>query len=213
MKTQRQQQKFAGIYLRLSRDDGGDSESNSISNQRDMLREFCKQNLLQIYSEYVDDGVSGTTFERDGFKQMICDIQQGMISVVVCKDLSRLGRNNAMVSYYTDIFFVENNVRFIAINDNIDSDKGYDEIMGFRSVINEFYARDISKKIKSVKVMQAHQGKRIGGYPPFGYMVDPIKHKKNIKAKKSRLYAFYYTSIRQKMQYPKCTFFLQTFNR
>jgi len=100
---QRQQQQMTAIYLRLSRDDGGDSESNSIGNQREMLQGYCKQNLLPIYGEYVDDGVSGTTFERSGFKQMISDIQQGKVSIVVCKDLSRLGRNNAMVSYYTEV--------------------------------------------------------------------------------------------------------------
>ena len=176
----RQQQKLAGLYLRLSRDDGGDSESNSISNQREMLLNFCKQNLLPIYSEYIDDGVSGTTFERSGFKQMVSDITDGKIGTVIVKDLSRLGRNNALVSYYTDIFFLENNIRFIAINDNIDSAKGEDEIMGFRSVINEFYARDISKKIKSVKANQVKNGKRIGGKPPLGYMVDPNDKHKNI---------------------------------
>lgn len=138
----RQQQKLAGIYLRLSRDDGGDSESNSIGNQREMLRLFCKQNLLAIYSEYVDDGVSGTTFDRNGFKSMVRDIEDKKISTVIVKDLSRLGRNNALVAYYTEIFFIENNVRFIAINDGIDSAAGENEMMGFKNVINEFYARD-----------------------------------------------------------------------
>jgi len=171
---QRQQQNMAGIYCRLSRDDGGDSESNSIQNQREMLRNFCKQNLLPIYSEYIDDGVSGLTFERDGFKRMICDVEQGKITTIICKDLSRLGRNNALVAYYTEIYFLEKNIRFIAINDNIDSAVGENEIMGFKSVINEFYARDISKKIRSVKTIQQQKGKRIGGQPPLGYMPDPL---------------------------------------
>ena len=95
----------------------------------------------------IDDGISGTTFERDGFKRMISDIEIGKIGAMLCKDLSRLGRNNAMVAYFTEIFFVENNVRFVCVNDGIDSAKGDNEIMGFRSVINEFYARDISKVI------------------------------------------------------------------
>jgi len=86
----RQQQKLAGIYLRLSRDDGGDSESNSIGNQREMLRSYCKQNLMAIYSEYVDDGVSGTTFDRCGFKSMVRDIEQGKIGTVIVKELPRL---------------------------------------------------------------------------------------------------------------------------
>jgi DNA invertase Pin-like site-specific DNA recombinase len=139
-----------------------------------MLLNYCKQNQLAVYSEYVDDGVSGLTFERSGFKQMISDIEDGKVGAVVCKDLSRLGRNNALVAYYTEIYFLENDVRFIAVNDNIDSAAGENEMMGFRSVINEFYARDISKKIKSIKVMQAHQGKRTGGQPPLGYMPDPL---------------------------------------
>jgi DNA invertase Pin-like site-specific DNA recombinase len=165
---------MAAIYLRLSRDDGGDAESNSIANQREMLLNYCKQNQLAIYGEYVDDGVSGLTFERSGFKQMISDIEEGKVGAVVCKDLSRLGRNNALVAYYTEIYFLENNVRFIAINDNIDSAVGENEIMGFKSVINEFYARDISKKIRSVKSVLQQKGKRTGGQPPLGYMPDPL---------------------------------------
>jgi len=104
-----------------------------------MLRDYARNNGIPVKDEYVDDGISGTTFERDGFKRMIADIDAGKIGVVLCKDLSRLGRNNAMVAYYTEIYFVENNVRFVAVNDNIDSAKGDNEIMGFRSVINEFY--------------------------------------------------------------------------
>ena len=99
----RQQSNMAAIYLRLSRDDGGDAESNSIANQREMLFNYCKQNQLAIYGEYVDDGVSGLTFERNGFKQMISDIENGKVGAVVCKDLSCLGRNNALVAYYTEV--------------------------------------------------------------------------------------------------------------
>ncbi|MCL1881049.1 MAG: recombinase family protein [Oscillospiraceae bacterium] len=165
---------MAAIYLRLSRDDGGDAESNSIANQREMLLNYCKQNQLAIYGEYVDDGVSGLTFERNGFKQMISDIENSKVGAVVCKDLSRLGRNNALVAYYTEIYFLENNVRFIAVNDNIDSAVGENEIMGFKSVINEFYARDISKKIRSVKSVLQQKGKRTGGQPPLGYMPDSL---------------------------------------
>jgi len=171
-------QNLAALYLRLSRDDGGDSESNSIQNQRMLLAKYAREQGFVIYGEYVDDGVSGTTFERESFKRMISDIEDGKIGIVICKDLSRLGRHNAMVAFYTEIFFMENNVRFICINDGIDSAKGENEIMGFKSIINEFYARDISKKIRSVKTVHAQQGKRLGGVPAYGYMVDPLdKHK------------------------------------
>jgi len=115
----RQQQMSAAIYLRLSRDDGGDSESNSIQTQRLMLQKYARDNGFPIYSEYVDDGVSGTTFERDGFQRMIDDIEAGYITIVVVKDLSRLGRNNAMISFYTEMFFPDKDIRFIAVNETI----------------------------------------------------------------------------------------------
>ncbi|MDL2287379.1 recombinase family protein [Eubacteriales bacterium OttesenSCG-928-G02] len=120
----KQQQNQAAIYLRLSRDDGGDAESNSIGTQRMMLRRYCKENNFNIYDEYVDDGISGVTFERDGFKRMISDVEEGNVGIVVCKDLSRLGRNNAMVAYYTEIVFQDYDIRFIAINDGIRLSKG-----------------------------------------------------------------------------------------
>ena len=167
------QRNGAAIYCRLSRDDGGDAESNSIINQRAQLRQYANDNNFIIHDEYVDDGISGTTFERDSFKRMIADIEDGKISVVLCKDLSRLGRNNAMVAFYTEIFFVERNVRFIAINDAIDTAKGENEIMGFKSIINEYYARDISKKIRSSFRTIALKGMFIGCHAPYGYRIDP----------------------------------------
>jgi DNA invertase Pin-like site-specific DNA recombinase len=114
---------MTAIYLRLSRDDGNDSKSNSITNQRDLLRKFVLENELGLVEEFIDDGISGTTFEQPGFKRMLDAIEAKRINVVVCKDLSRLGRNNALVSYYTELYFPEKRVRFIAVNDNIDSDK------------------------------------------------------------------------------------------
>ena len=130
-------QNQTAIYCRLSRDDGGDIESNSIQNQRMMLQRYCQERGFPIFGEYVDDGVSGTTFDRSGFKQMITDIEEGKIGIVVCKDLSRLGRNNAMVAYFTEIVFQDYDIRFICINDGIDSAEGDNEIMPFKSVINE----------------------------------------------------------------------------
>ena len=131
----------AAIYLRLSRDDGGDAESNSIGNQREMLRKYANENMMLVYDEYVDDGISGTHFERPSFKQMISDIEDKKVSSVIVKDLSRLGRNNALVAYYTEIFFVERDIRFIAVNDGIDSAQGDNDIMPFKSIINEYYAK------------------------------------------------------------------------
>ena len=174
----KQQANTAAIYLRLSRDDGGDAESNSIGNQREMLRRFAKDNNMKVFSEYVDDGISGTTFERQQFKRMIDDIENDKIGIVLCKDLSRLDRNNAMVAYYTEIFFPQNDIRFIALNDNIDTLYGENEIMGFKSIINEYYARDISKKIRSSFKVRAQKGEFTGTYAPYGYLRDPEnKHK------------------------------------
>lgn len=174
----KQQQNQAALYLRLSRDDGGDAESNSIQTQRMMLRRYCKENGISVYFEYVDDGISGVTFERPGFKKMVADIEDSKIGTVICKDLSRLGRNNAMVAYYTEIVFPDADVRFIAINDGIDSAKGENEIMGFKSIINEYYARDISKKIKSSNRARALAGEFTAFLAPLGYCKSPEnKHK------------------------------------
>jgi DNA invertase Pin-like site-specific DNA recombinase len=169
----RPQQGMAAMYLRLSRDDGSDVESNSIGNQRSILQRYAQENRFPSVQEYIDDGISGTTFERPGFKRMIADIEEGRITIVLCKDLSRLGRNNAMVAFYTEIFFIEKRVRFIAVNDQIDTHMGDNEIMPFKSVINEFYARDISKKVKSAFKAQAQRGNYTGTVPPYGYRKNP----------------------------------------
>ena len=168
-----QQQKSGAIYLRLSRDDGGDAESNSINNQRDMLKQYAKDKGIIIKHEYVDDGVSGVTFDRRGFGKLIEDIEAGRVGTLLVKDLSRLGRNNALVAYYTEIVFQDYGVRFICVNDGFDSSSGDNEIMGFKSVINEFYARDISKKIRSSFKTMALKGKFTGSVPPYGYSLDP----------------------------------------
>ena len=182
------QQSAAAIYCRLSRDDGGDAESNSIQNQKMLLNKYARENGFRVFSEYVDDGISGTTFEREAFKRMIADIEDGKVGVVICKDLSRLGRNNAMVAYYTEIYFIENRVRFIAVNDQIDTFVGDNEIMPFKSVINEYYARDISKKIRQVKAIQSQQGKHLGGTVPYGYCTDPQdKHRYIINSETSQI--------------------------
>jgi DNA invertase Pin-like site-specific DNA recombinase len=163
----------AAIYCRLSRDDGFEGESNSIGQQRDMLLKYCIDNGFTVYKIYVDDGYSGTTFERPSFKEMIADIEDGKVNIVIVKDLSRLGRNNAIVAHYTELYFPQNNVRFIAVNDAIDTFYGENEIMGFKSILNEYYARDISKKVRSSKRTSAIKGDFIGSRAPYGYKKDP----------------------------------------
>lgn len=145
-----QQRNRAAIYCRLSREDG-DGESMSIGNQREMLVRYCKDNGLLVIDIYIDDGFSGTNFERPEFQRMIRDIEDGKIDVVLVKDQSRLGREHLQTGYYMEIFFSNHDVRFIAVNDNVDTDKGDNDFMGFRNMINELYAKDISKKIRSAR--------------------------------------------------------------
>ena len=169
----------AALYSRLSRHDGiGEGESNSISNQKQMLTQFSKEHFFEIVDYYTDDGWTGTSFERPDFRRMIADMEKGLIDVVVVKDLSRLGRNNAMVALYTEMIFPDNDVRFIAVNDNIDTTNGDNDIMPFKSVVNEFYAKDISKKIRSAYRTKALNGEFTAAFAPYGYLKDPNdKHK------------------------------------
>lgn len=162
---------YVAIYLRLSRDDqNGNTESMSISNQRDMLMSYCNERGWKIYDIYVDDGFTGTNFERPGFQRMIGDIEEGYVSVVLTKDLSRLGRNYVMTGQYTDFFFPEHGVRYVAVNDSYDSAKEDNDIAPFKNILNEMYAKDISKKIRSARQISAKQGKFMGSKPPFGYI-------------------------------------------
>ena len=165
---------YVAIYLRLSRDDqSGNTESMSISNQRDMLMSYCNERGWKIYDIYVDDGFTGTNFERPGFQRMIGDIEEGYVSVVLTKDLSRLGRNYVMTGQYTDFFFPEHGVRYVAVNDSYDSAKEDNDIAPFKNILNEMYAKDISKKIRSARQISAKQGKFMGSKPPFGYVKSP----------------------------------------
>ncbi len=166
-----------GIYIRLSREDEEKEkymESESIGNQRTLLMEYIKQNKLNFIAEYVDDGVSGTSFDRPGFNRMIADIESGKINMVVTKDLSRLGRNYVQSGYYTETYFPEHNVRYIAILDNIDTsqDSANNDIAPFKSILNEMYAKDTSKKINSVLQSKRKQGEYLGT-APYGYKKDP----------------------------------------
>jgi DNA invertase Pin-like site-specific DNA recombinase len=165
---------YVAIYLRLSRDDqNGNAESMSIGHQRDMLMAYCEERGWKVYDIYVDDGFTGTNFERPGFQRMIEDIKEGYISVVLTKDLSRLGRNYVMTGQYTDFFFPEHGVRYVAVNDSYDSAKDDNDIAPFKNILNEMYAKDISKKVRSVRQLSAKQGKFMGSKPPFGYVKSP----------------------------------------
>ena len=131
----------AALYCRLSRDDNLDSESNSITNQKNLLKKVAKEKGYADTLFFVDDGISGTTLDRPGFQQMIKAIEAGYISAVLVKDLSRLGRDYLKVGYYTEEFFPQHDVRLIAVSDGVDSDEGENEFTPFRNIMNEWYVR------------------------------------------------------------------------
>ena len=160
-----------GIYLRLSRDDEREDESQSISNQRDYIMNYIIRNNLMLIDEYVDDGVSGTRFDRDGFERLISDIENGRINMVITKDTSRLGRNISQSLYYSTEYFQEKNVRYVALADGIDTfDKSQNtDMLMFKAFYNEMYVKDISSKIKATLNSQKRNGKFMGGNAPYGY--------------------------------------------
>ena len=141
------------LYARLSKDDGdADKESNSITNQLQMLRYHAKEKGFEVIGEYVDDGISGTTFDRPDLNRMIKDAMDDTRPTgIMVKDMSRFGRNNAMFMYYVEEIFPNNDILFIALNDDVDTRFDENEMMPFKSIMNEYYARDTSKKIRSVK--------------------------------------------------------------
>lgn len=168
-----------GIYCRLSKDDGLDGDSSSIQNQKETLTKYCNDNHLMIGGIYCDDGYSGTNFNRPNFNRLIDDIKLGKINCVITKDLSRLGRNYIQVGYYQEEFFPEHNVRYIAINDNVDSLNDNNDFVGvFKNVINEYYAKDVSKKIKFTVRAKAKNGEARGtARPLYGYMYNEAKER------------------------------------
>lgn len=137
------------LYLRLSRDDELQGESGSIQTQRMMLRQYAEEHGLTVVGEYIDDGWSGTNFDRPGFQRMIDDIEEGKINCVVTKDLSRLGRNYILTGQYTEIYFPSKGVRYIAVTDNVDTLNGESELAPFLNILNEMHARQTSKKVKA----------------------------------------------------------------
>ena len=169
-----------GMYIRLSREDGDKQESESISNQRNILQRYVKDNDLCFVKEYVDDGVSGTTFDRAGFNEMLQDIENKNINMVITKDLSRLGRDYIKTGYYIEDYFPKNNVRYVAITDGIDTylDSTNNDITPFKAIMNDMYAKDISKKIRSVYKEKQKQGEYLCSTTAYGYKKHPsIKNK------------------------------------
>ena len=165
-----------GLYIRLSREDGDKEESSSVTNQREILKRYVsEQPNFFIVKEYVDDGWTGANFDRPKFKEMIADIEAGIIDTVITKDLSRLGRERLGVGHYTEIYFPEHNVRYIALLDNIDTyfDAGMNDMAPFKGVINDMYVRDISKKIRSSLIERKKAGNFLGVTAPYGYQKDP----------------------------------------
>lgn len=164
--------KITALYCRLSRDDALHGESNSISNQRELLTRYARENGLRNTRFFIDDGFSGTTFDRPGWQELIVLVDEGKIDTVVVKDMSRMGRDYLRVGLYMEQF-TEQGVRLIAVSDGVDTSRGIDDFTPFRNIMSEWYARDISKKIKASMRTKALQGKHLTGYPVYGYKIDP----------------------------------------
>ena len=168
-----QEEKITALYGRLSDDDGVDMESNSISNQRTILQDYAKKNGYLHPVFFYDDGVSGTTFERPGFKEMEAMVEAGKVSTIIVKDLSRFGRNYLEVGRFLEIVYPTLGVKFIAIQENVDTLAGTGtEMMPFHNIFNEWYASQTSKKIRAVWAMKAANGKRVSSTVPYGYVKD-----------------------------------------
>ena len=162
----------AALYCRLSRDDNMDSESNSIQNQRKILQKAAKDKGYTDTDFFVDDGITGTTMKRPGFQKMLTAIEAGYISAVFVKDLSRLGRNYIEVGKLTEEFFPLHDIRLVAVSDGVDSDEGEDDFTPFKNIMNEYYAKDISKKRRIVNKMKGNAGVPLSP-PPYGYIKNP----------------------------------------
>ena len=162
----------AALYCRLSRDDNMDSESNSIQNQRKILQKAAKDKGYTDTVFFVDDGITGTTMKRPGFQKMLTAIEAGYISAVFVKDLSRLGRNYIEVGKLTEEFFPLHDIRLVAVSDGVDSDEGEDDFTPFKNTMNEYYAKDISKKRRIVNKMKGNAGVQLSP-PPYGYIKNP----------------------------------------
>ena len=164
----------AAIYCRLSKDDEQSGDSVSIETQKLMLTKFCNDQGFEIFDIYVDDGYSGLNFNRPSFKRLIEDLEDEKFNIVITKDLSRLGRDYIQTGYYIDVYFTSKKVRYIAVNDSIDTKHENNDIAPFKNILNDMYAKDLSRKVKSAKQQRAQNGLYISAQPPFGYKVNPV---------------------------------------
>ena len=157
------------MYIRLSREDGDKQESESIGNQRKILQRYVRENNLTLIKEYIDDGISGTTFNRPGFNELLQDIENKSINMVITKDLSRLGRDYIKTGEYIENYFPEKNIRYVAITDGIDTyiDSSNNDITPFKAIMNDYYAKDISKKIRSVYKEKQKNGEYMCSIPAY----------------------------------------------
>ena len=173
MNNRQSQEKITAIYCRLSRDDDLAGDSNSIIHQKDMLTRYARERNFPNVSVYSDDGWSGTNFERPDWKRLISDIEAGKVGIVLVKDLSRVGRDYLRVGFYTEVTFPQNGVRFIAVNNGVDSaNQSENDFTPFLNIMNEWYARDISKKRRISNKIKGNAGEPMG-QPPYGYIKDP----------------------------------------
>lgn len=168
---------ITALYCRLSRDDESQGDSNSITTQKKMLMSYAKENRFQNPQYYVDDGYTGTNFNRPDFQRMLSDIESGKIKTVIVKDMSRFGREYLQVGIYTELKFPECGVILIAVNDGYDSENGDNDFAPFRNILNEFYAKDISKKIRAAVRVRGTAGEHLASIPPYGYRVNPENRK------------------------------------
>ncbi len=173
MSRQTTQQLITALYPRLSHEDELSGESNSISNQKRILEAYAKQNGFTNLKWYTDDGFSGANFQKPGFQSMLADIEAGLVGTVIVKDMSRLGRNYLQVGMYTEMIFPQKNVRFIAINDGVDSAQGENDFAPLRNIFNDYHLRDLSGKMKSVLYAKKKNGQYLSYKAPYGYLKDP----------------------------------------
>ena len=174
MNRQQNENKITALYSRLSHDDELQGESNSITNQKKILEDYAVKNGFANFRHFSDDGVSGTTFERKGFKEMVAEVEAGNVGAVIVKEMSRLGRDYLQVGFYTEVFFRQKSVRFIAVSNNIDSANGEsNEFVPFLIIMAEWYARDASRKLKAVYQSKGHNGTRTTNGIIYGYLKDP----------------------------------------
>ena len=164
--------KITALYSRLSHEDELQGESNSILNRKLLLESYAKQHGFTSLKWYTDDGFSGANFDRPDFQEMLADIEAGKIGTVIVKDMSRLGRNYLQVGMYTEMVFPQNGVRFIAVNDTVDSANGDNDLTPLRNLFNEWFVRDTSKKIRASKRAKGMSGKPTTSQPVYGYLMD-----------------------------------------